>query len=66
MEGFSRKEGGVRKLLAKEKKELFQERSPSFTEKGRGSYLAGLIFLWGIVKAHVTDYLSVPDQKIPD
>jgi len=48
------------------KKGLFQERSPSFMGRGRRSYYAGVLFLWGIVKAHVTDYLSDADQKIPD
>ena len=52
MEGFySQKEGGARKLLAKEKKELFQARSSSFLggSKCQGSS---------------TDYLPSADQIV--
>jgi len=38
MEGLYRREGGARKLLAKEKKGWFLARSPSFRETGKGSY----------------------------
>ena len=49
MEGFNRKEGGAGKLLAREKKGLFQARSPTFPHRGaRGSYYADdLISLGG-------------------
>ena len=44
--------GGTRKLLAKEKKGLFQSRAPFF-----GGSVGG---------ACQADYLSSVDQKIPD
>ena len=59
IEGFNRKEGGARKLLAKEKKGLFQARSPNFPYgEGKRSYYADdLIFLWGLEMGRGTDYL---------
>ena len=42
MEGFIRKEGGARKLLAKEKKQLLGARSPFLRGKRGGFLLGGL------------------------
>lgn len=48
MEGFYRKEGRARKLLAKEKKRLFQAGSLSLMGEEQRSECANyLIFLWG-------------------
>lgn len=63
MEGFYRqREGGARKLLAKEKKGLFL--GPSFSGVGlggvgrepQGFYHADCLFLRRIERARVTDY----------
>lgn len=64
---FYGKEGWAKKLLAKEKKRLFQAKSPSLRGKGSGFSLVDyLIFPWEVDRAHVTDYLISADQKIPD
>ena len=64
MELFYRKDSRARKLLAKE---MFQARSFSLKEKTGGSYhLDYLIFLWGMERAHVTDYFIGTDNKSPD
>lgn len=63
------REGRVLKIgqrSHKQKKGLFQERSPSFGDK---KVLVGgllLIFLWGMDRTRLTDYLIGADQKIPD
>ena len=60
-EGFYGKEGGARKLLGKEKKGLFWARASSFSGEGdwHGFYHADHhFFLWGVERAHVTDYLT--------
>lgn len=58
MKGFYRQEGEARKLLAIEKKRLFQARSYSFGHKGEGlSYRPILLFLGGEWKGplrHIT------------
>ena len=68
IEGFNRKEGGAGKLLAREKKGLFQARSPTFPHRGaRGSYYADdLISLGGMEKAPGMDYFTGIYGKMPD
>lgn len=63
MEGLYRKEGGARKLLAKERKDGSW---PGHLPLGRqqGVLLVDcLIFLLGVEGALVTDYLIGTDQK---
>ena len=51
----------------KKRKYLFQVRSPSLRGKERESYLADyLMFLWGMERVPVTDYLIGAYHKIPD
>ena len=75
-EFYRQEEGGTRKLLAKEKKELFQARSSFIVFLGGGQGLScRLPFLsltgpggcgGGMQRAHVTDCLIGADQKIPN
>ena len=58
MEGFCRKAGRARMLLAKEKKGLL------WAEKG-SCFVDDFIFLRGIEGAHVTDYFISTDENIP-
>ena len=55
--------GGQESYQQKKRKDkvIFPQR------EGQGSYKADhLIFLWGMERAHVTDYLVGADQKTPD
>lgn len=75
-EFYRQEEGGARKLLAKEKKELFQARSPFiiFFVGGQGlSCRLPLLSLTGprgcgggMKRTHVTGCLLGADQKIPN
>ena len=64
---FYRKKGGARELLIKEKKRIvFRPRHLWGWGNSKDFYCAGHLFLWGIDKAHMTDYLIGADQKILD
>ena len=76
IEGFYRKKGGARELLAKEKKELFLDQDIFLKSREGRDFLCAdcFFFLWGqgsglggagwIERAHVTDYLIGANQKI--
>lgn len=67
MEGIFRKKGGARKLLTKEKRGLFLDLNNFFRENMKDFYHAHYVFfLWGIRRAHVTDYVIGFSQEIPD
>ena len=65
---FYRKEGRARKLLAKEKKGVFQARSFFLSGKSRSSdqQISSSFFAGRVERAHMTDDLIGASQKIPD
>lgn len=66
MEGFYW-EGGWSKKVIPERKGLFQASSHFLRGRGRLSYpLDYVIFLWGIERTLVPDYLSITSQKTAD
>lgn len=62
-EFYRQKQGETRKLLAEEKKGLFQEGCLPQRCSYQTDYLS---FLGGMKRARMTDYLIAADQNIPD
>ena len=67
MEGFSRKEGGAKKSLAKGKKGVFWIRMSPPREEGRQGFIMQVASSFsGVERARRTDYLTGAGQETPD